>query len=37
LGIYVPVEARPKWNTYFKTLDWYTAAGWSEVDFSWDF
>lgn len=37
LGIYVPVEARPKWNTYFKTLDWYIVAGWSEVDFSWDF
>ena len=22
---------------YFKTLDWYTAAGWNEVDFSWNF
>lgn len=37
LGIYVPVEERPKWNTYFKTLDWYTASGWNEVTFSWDF
>ena len=37
LGIYVPVEERPKWNTYFKTIDWYTAAGWNEVTFSWDF
>lgn len=37
LGIYVPVEERPKWNQYFKTLDWYTAAGWNEVTFSWDF
>lgn len=37
LGIYVPVENRPNWNQYFKTLDWYTAAGWNEVDFSWDF
>ena len=37
LGIYVPVEERPKWNTYFKTLDWYAASGWSEVTFSWNF
>lgn len=37
LGIYVPVQERSKWNQYFKTLDWYTAAGWSEVTFSWDF
>ena len=37
LGIYVPVERRPKWNQYFKTLDWYTASGWNEVTFSWHF
>lgn len=37
LGIYVPVQERPKWNQYFKTLDWYTAAGWNEVTFSWNF
>ena len=37
LGIYIPVSARPKWNTYFKTLDWFTASGWSEVTFSWEF
>lgn len=37
LGIYVPVENRPEWNTYFKTLDWYTISGWNEVDFSWNF
>ena len=37
LGIYIPVEKRPKWNEYFKTLDWYTASGWSEVTFSWNF
>ena len=37
LGIYIPVEKRPKWNEYFKTLDWYTASGWSEVTFSWYF
>ena len=37
IGIYVPVKERPKWNAYFKTLDWYTAAGWNEVDFSWNF
>lgn len=37
LGIYIPVEKRPKWNAYFKTIDWYTVAGWNEVTFSWDF
>ena len=37
LGIYIPVEERPKWNNYFKTLDWYTVSGWNEVTFSWDF
>ena len=37
LGIYIPVSARPKWNAYFKTLDWYTTSGWNEVTFSWDF
>ncbi len=37
LGIYIPVEERPKWNTYFKTIEWYNAAGWNEVTFSWDF
>ena len=37
LGMYIPVKERPKWNTYFKTIDWYKAAGWNEVTFSWDF
>lgn len=37
LGMYIPVESRPKWNEYFKTLDWYTVAGWNQVDFSWEF
>lgn len=37
MGIYIPVEKRPKWNEYFKTLDWYTASGWSKVTFSWNF
>ena len=37
LGIYIPVEARSNWNKYFKTLDWYTASGWNEVTFSWNF
>lgn len=37
LGIYIPVSARPKWNAYFKTLDWFTASGWNEVTFSWEF
>ena len=33
LGLYIPLSSRPKWNTYFKTLDWYTASGWNEVNF----
>ena len=37
LGLYIPLVSRSAWNETFKTLDWYTAAGWSEVDFSWNF
>ena len=37
LGLYIPLPTRSKWNTYFKTLDWYTASGWNEVSFSWNF
>lgn len=37
LGIYIPTVKRPKWNQYFKTIDWFTVSGWNEVDFSWDF
>lgn len=37
LGIYIPIKSRSKWNNYFKTLDWYTASGWNEVTFSWNF
>jgi hypothetical protein len=37
LGLYIPLSVRPKWNTYFKTLDWYTASGWNQVSFSWNF
>lgn len=37
MGIYIPVKERPKWNNYFKTLDWYTVSGWNEVTFSWNF
>ena len=37
MGIYIPVAKRSKWNVYFKTLDWYTASGWNEVTFSWNF
>lgn len=36
-GIYIPTNNRPKWNQYFKTIDWYTVAGWNEVNFSWNF
>ena len=37
MGIYIPLAQRAQWNKYFKTLDWYTASGWNEVTFSWDF
>lgn len=37
LGMYIPVVERPKWNAWFKTIDWFTVSGWSEVDFSWNF
>ena len=37
LGIYIPNEDYPQWNTYFKTLNWYTASGWNQVSFSWNF
>lgn len=37
LGLYIPNSSSSKWNTYFKTIDWFTASGWNEVDFSWKF
>jgi hypothetical protein len=37
MGIYIPIESRSKWNTYFQTIDWFTASGWNTVDFSWNF
>ena len=37
MGMYIPVEERPKWNDWFKTLDWFTISGWNEVGFSWNF
>lgn len=37
LGMYIPVSVRSAWNTYFKTIDWYKAAGWNEVSFEWGF
>lgn len=37
LGVYVPLDGYDKWNSHFKTIDWFTAAGWNEVTFSWDF
>ena len=37
MGIYIPLANRSKWNEYFKTLEWYTASGWNEVTFNWDF
>lgn len=37
LGLYIPVEGYSKWNKDFKTIDWFTASGWNEVNFSWTF
>lgn len=37
LGLYIPIKEYPMWNTFFKTIDWYKASGWSEVIFSWNF
>ena len=36
LGMYIPVKQRPLWNNYFKTIEWYSAAGWDNVTFSWE-
>lgn len=36
LGMYIPVKERPKWNSYFKTIEWYQAAGWNEISFNWE-
>lgn len=36
LGIYIPISVRKTWNSTFKTLDWYKAAGWDEITFSWE-
>lgn len=37
LGLYIPLESRGAWYETFKTLDWFTASGWDEVDFNWNF
>ena len=37
LGIYIPVSARPKWNAWFKEMDWFVISGWNEVEFTWGF
>ena len=37
LGVYIPVRYNDNWNDFFKTISWYTVAGWNEVTFSWDF
>lgn len=36
LGMYIPVSVRQAWNSTFKTIDWYKAAGWDEITFNWD-
>lgn len=36
LGMYIPVSVRTEWNVTFRKTDWYKAAGWNEVTFSWE-
>ena len=31
IGCYIPDTRYSKWNTYFRTLQWYSAAGWDET------
>lgn len=31
IGCYVPYKTYGNWNNYFKSLKWYTAAGWSDI------
>lgn len=35
LGMYIPVDSKNGWNHYFKTLDWYSAAGWNQTYAEW--
>lgn len=37
LGVYVPIKGKYDWNIFFKTIGWYTVAGWGSVSFDWDF
>lgn len=36
LGMYIPVSVRAEWNTTFRKIDWYKAAGWNHITFSWE-
>lgn len=31
MGMYIPVTSKNYWNEYFKTLSWFSAAGWNET------
>lgn len=31
IGCYVPYKTYGNWNNYIKNLQWYTAAGWSDI------
>lgn len=37
MGMYIPVKEREHWNSYFKTIGWYKAAGWDNISFNWGF
>ena len=30
IGCYIPYSSYTKWNAYYQTLQWYTAAGWDQ-------
>lgn len=36
LGAYIPKAAQTTYNSFFKTLSWYNAAGWNQVSWYWE-
>ncbi|WP_353333339.1 clostripain-related cysteine peptidase [Bacteroides sedimenti] len=36
LGAYIPRQEQTAYNIFFKTLSWYQAAGWDQIQWSWE-
>jgi Clostripain family. len=36
LGAYIPKATQTTYNSFFKTLSWYNAAGWNQVSWYWE-